>query len=47
MSTDTITPPQNRGMTVLDHDAFKATFTTLAIRTPSLLVKQFTTSLEE
>jgi hypothetical protein len=47
MASNIITPPQNRGMVILDRDAFKVTFTALAIRTPSLLVKQFTTQLEE
>jgi hypothetical protein len=42
-----LTPPQNRGMTALNKDAFKKTFTTLAIRTPNSLVKQFTTVLEK
>jgi hypothetical protein len=42
-----LTPPQNRGMVKLNKDAFKATFTVLAIRTPNTLVKQFTTVLEK
>lgn len=45
--TSNLTPPQNRGMTVLDREAFNATWTTLAIRAPSTLVKQLTTALEE
>lgn len=34
-------------MTVLDRDAFKKTFTTLAIRAPNQLVKPLMTQLEE
>ncbi|KAG2214894.1 hypothetical protein INT46_007854 [Mucor plumbeus] len=41
-----LTPPQNRGMTVLDRDAFRKTFTTLAIRAPIQLVKPLMTQLE-
>ncbi|KAI8051770.1 hypothetical protein BDF21DRAFT_176890 [Thamnidium elegans] len=42
-----LTPPQNRGMTVLDREAFKAEWTTLAICSPSTAVKQLTTALED
>lgn len=42
-----LTPPHNRGMTVLDREAFKAEWTTLAICLPSTAVKQLTTALEE
>ncbi|KAL9557741.1 hypothetical protein PS6_001673 [Mucor atramentarius] len=42
-----LTPPQNRGMTALDRDAFKKTFTTLAIRAPNQLVKPLMTELED
>ncbi|KAF1803917.1 Met-10+ like-protein-domain-containing protein [Mucor lusitanicus] len=42
-----LTPPQNRGMTVLNRDAFKKTFTTLAIRAPNQLVKPLMTQLED
>lgn len=45
--TKDLIPPQNRGMTVLDRDAFKTTFKTLAIRVPTVLVKQYTTAHEE
>ncbi|RCI03448.1 tRNA (guanine(37)-N1)-methyltransferase [Rhizopus stolonifer] len=40
-------PPRNRGMIVLDRDAFRATFHTLAIQTPASQVKQVMTLLEE
>ncbi|GAA5811319.1 hypothetical protein MFLAVUS_004752 [Mucor flavus] len=42
-----LTPPHNRGMTVLDREAFKAEWTTLAICSPSTAVKQLTTALED
>lgn len=42
-----LTPPHNRGMTVLEREAFKAEWTTLAICAPSTAVKQLTTALEE
>lgn len=45
--TKELIPPQNRGMMVLDRDAFKKTFHTLAIRVPTVLVKKYTTELEE
>ncbi|KAG2202985.1 hypothetical protein INT47_013201 [Mucor saturninus] len=45
--TKELIPPQNRGMTVLDRDAFKKKFHTLAIRVPTVLVKKYTTELED
>ncbi|KAI8647388.1 Met-10+ like-protein-domain-containing protein, partial [Parasitella parasitica] len=47
MHDTSLTPPQNRGMRVLNKDAFKKTFTTLAIRAPNQLVKPLMTQLED
>ncbi|KAI8982353.1 Met-10+ like-protein-domain-containing protein [Mycotypha africana] len=42
-----LSPPQNKDMRILDRDAFKKTFTTLAVRVSASLVKQITIALND
>ncbi|CEP18686.1 hypothetical protein [Parasitella parasitica] len=47
MHYTSLVPPQNRGMRVLDREAFRKVYTTLAIRVPNQLVKPLMIQLED